>query len=122
MSDTNANTTKMSSLAPFADFVRIIGALVAYAVGIMVLLLSTDAPRSAIAWAGLLVVGLTLWVWIAVWHGSIHGQQTMPVIGLALTATGFLVGLVATVGGMIAVIGAGFVAAAAGMCLGSVRR
>ncbi len=101
---------------------RMVAALVIYAVGILVLLLSADAPIRTICYVGLGVTGAVLGQW---WSGlgtDIQGDNKLANLGLMLTTIGFLVAVVATVGDMdVAVTGSSFVVSAAGMCLGAVR-
>ncbi len=105
-----------------AIMLRMVAALVIYAVGILVLLLSADAPIKAICYVGLGVTAAVLGQW---WSGlghDIHGNNRLANAGLMFTTIGFLVAVVATVGDMdVAVTGSSFVVSAAGMCLGAVR-
>lgn len=101
---------------------RIIAAFVLYAVGIMVLLLSADAPIEALSIGGLVVAGVATWLWLVARFREDEGNHVPGNTGLALAVTGFMVALVGTLAGVdLSVVGSGFVTAAAGMCLGAVK-
>lgn len=105
-----------------AIMMRMIGALAVYAVGIMVLLLSADAPITAISVAGLVVSSAILGQWWRTLHADSAGNNKFAHAGLILATIGFTGALFATVGDMdLALSGSSFVFAGAGMCLGAVR-
>lgn len=102
--------------------VRVMAALVLYAVGIMVLLLNADAPIGALSIGGLVVAGLAIWLWLIARFKEDEGNHVPGNVGLALAMIGFMVALVATLLGVdLSAAGSGFVTAAAGMCLGAVK-
>lgn len=113
---------RTSIVAGKAAAARIVAAFVLYAVGILVLLLSADAPIVALSIGGLVVAGVALWWWLVARFKENEGNHVPGNTGLALAVTGFMVALVGTLTGVdLAVVGSGFVAAAAGMCLGAVK-